>query len=168
MAEVETIVDDRKVTYEGLFSVSEVYKLIDNHFAKLGYDRAELKNTEIVRPEGKYIEIVLEPNKTVSDYAKYVINIRLIFSEIKDSEVRLDGKKKKMNLGKAQIIWNGYLIMDKDNRWEEKPLYYLVRATMNKYILRGMVGKYKSEIKSNVESCVSNTASFLNLSHHRF
>ncbi len=167
MSEVDTVIEDRKITYEGMFSTAEVYKMIEGYFSKLGYDRVELKNSEVVRAEGKYIEIILEPYKTVSDYARYVVNIKMIFSDVKDAEAKIDGKKKRMNLGKVQILFNGYLVTDYENRWEQKPIYYFVRAMMNKYILMPVTGKYKAEIKTHVEQCSLNIKSFLNLARYQ-
>ncbi|MEK6874283.1 MAG: hypothetical protein AABX52_00880 [Nanoarchaeota archaeon] len=163
MAETETIIEDRKITYDGIFSVSQLYKIIDEYFTKLGYDKVELKNTEVVKPEGKYIEIIAEPNKTVTDYARYVTNIRMIFSEIKEVDIKRDNQKERLNTGKVQLIFNAYLVTDYEGRWEDKPVYYIIRALMNKYVLQPLTNKFKAEIKTQVEQCVGNVKAFLNL-----
>ncbi|MBI4448825.1 hypothetical protein HY641_02240 [Candidatus Woesearchaeota archaeon] len=163
MAETETIVEDRKITYEGLFSVSDLYRLIDEYFAKIGYDKVEVKNVEVVKPEGKFIEIRLEPYKTITDYVRYVVSVRIICSEIKEVEIKRDGHKLRLNSGKAQIIVNGYLLTDWEGKWESKPVYYVLRALMNKYVFQPITGKYKGEIAQNCEQLVSNIKAFLNL-----
>ena len=44
MAERETLIDNYRVIYEGLFSVKDLYSLIDEYFEEKGYDRREKKN----------------------------------------------------------------------------------------------------------------------------
>ena len=87
MAEREVLVDKMRMTYEGLFSILDIYKLMDEWFEEKGYDKREAKNIESVFPEGKYVEIVVEPWKKLTEYAKSVIKVRMIFSDIKEVEV---------------------------------------------------------------------------------
>lgn len=163
MAETETIVEDQKITYEGLFSVSDLYRLIDEYFAKLGYDKVEVKNVEVVKPEGKFIEIRLDPYKTMTDYVRYVVSLKIICSEVKEVDVKRDGQSVRLNSGKVQIVINGYLLTDWEGRWQDKPIYYILRALMNKYFLQPFTGKYKGEISQHCGQLVSNVKAFLNL-----
>ena len=163
MAETETIVEDRKITYEGLFSVADLYRLIDEYFAKLGYDKVEVKNVEVVKPEGKFIEIRLDPYKTMTDYVKYIVSIRIICSEVREVEVKQDNRKARLNSGKVQIVLNSYLLTDHEGRWQDKPIYYIIRALMNKYFFQPITGKYKGEISQHTDQLCSNIKAFLNL-----
>ena len=100
MVERETVIDKLRLTYEGLFVATDLYQMIDNWFRQKAYDKRENKNIEKVTPDGKYIEIELEPWKKITDYARIVIKIRLIMNDVKEIEMEKDGLKVRMNQGK--------------------------------------------------------------------
>jgi len=100
MAERRLVVDHMRLKYEGLFNASELYKLIDTWFREKAFDRRELRNEEQVRPEGKYIELVLMPWKKISDYARHVIRLEIRMHNLKEVVVERDGHRVKMNQGR--------------------------------------------------------------------
>ena len=57
MSEKKLVIDQLKLTYEGIFDLNGLYRMIDSWFYEKGYDRWELKNYEQVLPTGKDIEI---------------------------------------------------------------------------------------------------------------
>ena len=61
MAERRLVVDHLRLKYEGLFNATELYKLIDKWLNEKAYDKRELRNQENVRPDGKYVELILMP-----------------------------------------------------------------------------------------------------------
>src|SRR3989338_2059430 len=132
MAEREVVVDKMRLTYEGLFEVTELYKHIDEWFRSRGYDKRENKNIEKVTPDGKYIEIEIEPWKKLSEYARIVIKLRMIMTDVKDVEVEKDGIKVKQNQGKLQAVFDGLLETDYEHRWEGSPLFYFLRVIWDK------------------------------------
>ena len=163
MPERDFIVEKKRLTYEGLFSVSELYRLIDEYFEKLGYDRVELKNTEVVQPDGKYIEIEFEPYKSVTDWAKETIHIRMIFSQVKEVDVKRDDMARRLNSGKVQLIIDAWLASDTNKMWEEKPIYYLLRQIFHKYVYPPVTSKFKADMKNHVTRLCDEVKAFLNL-----
>lgn len=163
MPERDFIVEKKRIAYEGLFSVSELYRLIDEYFENLGYDRVELKNTEVVQPDGKYIEIEFEPYKSVTDWAKETIHIRMIFSQVKEVDVKRDDIPKRLNSGKVQLIIDAWLASDTNKMWEEKPIYYLLRQVFHKYVYPPVTNKFKADMKNHVNRLCDEVKAFLNL-----
>ena len=163
MPEREVVVDKLRLTYEGIFSVSELYKLIDEWFRWKGYDKRENKNIEIVKPEGKFIEIELEPWKKVTDYAKNVIKIRIQMSDIRDVEVEKDNTKLKLNQGKVHFVFDGYLETDYEARWEGKPIFYFLRTIFDKYFYRPFTAGFERGVKEDLMHLHSQIKAFLNL-----
>jgi hypothetical protein len=163
MAERDIIVDKMRMTYEGLFSVSELYKMMDEWFEEKNYDKKELKNVENVTPEGKYVEILIEPWKKVTDYAKNVIRIRMIMTNIKDVEVEKDGVKVRLNQGKIQMVFDAYLETDYENRWEQKPMFFLIRTLFDKYFYKPFTHGFHAGVKADLNDLVTRIKSFLNL-----
>ncbi|MDP7323380.1 MAG: hypothetical protein QF632_01310 [Candidatus Woesearchaeota archaeon] len=166
MAEREVLVDKMRLTYEGLFSIYDMYKMIDEWFEEKGYDKREVKNIESVFPEGKYIEVVMEPWKKLTDYAKSVIKVRMIFSDIKEVQVEKDGMKVKMNQGRAHFVFDAFLETDYENRWESKPMFFLIRTLYDKYFYKGYTSQLKGEVMDAVTELHARIKGFLNL--HRY
>jgi len=163
MPERDFIVEKKRLTYEGLFSFAKLYKLIDEYFENLGYDKVELKNVEVVQPEGKYIEIEVEPYKSVADWAKHRVHLRIIASGLKDVDVKRDGKTERLNQGKVQIVIDAWLETDTMTMWEEKPVYYLIRQIFHKYAFPPVTKAFKSNISGDVQRMVDEVKAFLNL-----
>ena len=163
MPEREIIVDKLRLTYEGIFSVAELYNMIDEWFRWKGYDKRENKNIEIVKPEGKFIEIELEPWKKVTDYAKNVIKIRIQMTGIKDVEVEKDNAKLKLNQGKVQFVFDGILETDYEARWEGKPIFYFIRTVFDKYFYKPFTAGFQRGVKEDLMHLHGQIKAFLNL-----
>mgnify|MGYP006277593335 CR=1 FL=1 len=163
MAEREFIVDKQTIQYEGLFDFKELYKLIDTFFEDRNYDKREKKNIEVVKPEGKYVEIELEPWKKETDYFKNVVHIRIIIRDMTEVEIERDKIKKKLNQGKLRIIIDAMLDTDYEHRWETKPLFFFIRTLFNKYIYRPFTMQYRGKCGQDVAQLVSQIKSYLNI-----
>ena len=163
MSEKKIVVDKLRLTYEGLFSIQDLYKLIDVWFREKGYDKKERIAHERVTPEGKYIEIEIEPWKKYTDYVKSEVKIRMIFSDIREVEVEQEGVKIILNQGKIQMVFDGYLTTDYEHRWEQKPLFFFLRTVFDKYIYRIYTEKYEHHVIEDVNQVHSQIKSFLNL-----
>ncbi len=163
MAERELIVDHIRLTYEGLFEATELYKLIDGWFREKGYDKREIKNVEKVRPEGKYVELELMPWKKVTDYLMFEIKLRIIMTDLKEVEIEKEGRKMRLNQGSVKIVFDGYFTTDYENRWENKPAYYFMRTLFDKFFLRSYTDKYKGTLVSETNQLHSTVRAFLNL-----
>ena len=121
MGERRIIVDGLSLSYKGLFSCEELYKLIDHWLREKAYTKHEIVNNEQVFKDGRQIEVEKEPYKKITDYAKYVINVKIKMKEMKDVTVEQDGKKVSLNEGNVEVIFTGFLELDYEGRWEKKP-----------------------------------------------
>ena len=163
MPERDFVIEKRRVTYEGLFSFAELYRLIDEYFENLGYDKVEIKNVEVVQPEGKYAELEIEPYKSVTDWAKHKIHIRIICSNLKDVEVKRDDRKERLNSGKVQVVLDAWLETDTMTMWEEKPIYYLLRQIFHKFVFPPITRRFKNDIAADAQRLLDEVKAFLNL-----
>jgi hypothetical protein len=71
-----------RIQYEGVFSVAELFRLIDEWLLDKGYYRVEPKHVESAKPEGKFVELDLTPGKELTDYAKALLRIKIQMSNI--------------------------------------------------------------------------------------
>ena len=163
MPERECLIHKMRLNYEGLFSVKDLYKLIDDWFHEKNYDKKEIKNIERVTPDGKFIEIELMPWKKVSDYAKNEIQVRMLLSDVKEVEIEKDGVKTKLNQGKVQVIFDAYLTTDYEGRWETKLIYYFLKTIWDKYIMHPWMSGHEVVCKNDTNDLRDRIKSFLNL-----
>ena len=163
MSEKKLVIDQLKMTYEGLFDLNGLYRTLDSWFYEKGYDRWELKNYEQVLPSGKTIEIELLPWKKTTDYFKNTIRIRLKCEGVKDVEIEKEGVKAKINQGKVMIIFDGYLESDYEHRWEAKPTFFLIRTLFDKYVFKRHFDKFEKWLVNDVYDIHGRVQKFLNL-----
>ena len=163
MAERVLVVDHLKLNYEGIFNVTELYQIVDTYLRDKGFDKKEVRNMEIIRPEGKYIEIELEPWKKITDYAKHVLKIRIRMLHVKEIKVQRENYTVKLNKGRVNITFDGFLETDYEHRWEQKPFYFFLRTMFDKFVYPGYTRQWEGILKENVYQLHSTLKTFLNL-----
>ena len=163
MAERQIVVDHLKIGYEGLFNVSELYALISSWFFEKGWDWYEKMNLEQITPEGKQIQIVLEPWKTITDYYKITMRMKIHCINLRDVDVEKDGKTLRLTQGQVRITIDGYVISDKEGLWTKKPFWWLFAYVMENYFYSGHFGKSKRWIARDVEDIHQKIKNYLNV-----
>jgi len=163
MAERRLIVDHLKLTYEGLFDVTELYQVIDTWLRERGFDKRDVRQREHATKDAKYIEMELQPWKKITDYARHVIKMELKMSGIKDVEVEMNSHKTRLNRGKVSIIFDGYLDTDYEHKWEQKPMLFVLRTIFDKWIYKSYMSNWESELVESVNQLYSTIKGFLNL-----
>ena len=168
MVERRIVVDHMKLTYEGLFDVHELYMLIDTWLYEKGYDKREMVNQEHIKPDGKFIELELQPWKKITDYARHVIKMRIRMFHIQDVVMEQDGRNVKLQRGTVTIVFDGYLDTDYENRWEQKPFYFFLRTMFDKFFYRTYSKEFEDLLAESVGQLNGNIKAFLNLYRHQF
>lgn len=163
MSEKKLVIDQMKLTYEGLFDIQGLWRIINSWFYEKGFDMWELKNYEQVLPTGKDIEIEIMPWKKPTDYFKNSIRIRIKITDAKDVEVEKEGVKLKLNQGKLRIIFDAYIESDYENKWESVPIFYFLRAIFDKYIFRPHFNRFEKWLVNDVYDLHGRIQKFLNL-----
>ena len=85
------------------------------------------------------------------------------FQGIKDVVVERDGKKVKLQEGKAIISFDILLETDYENRWEVKPLFYVIRIIFEKYVYSPFISSFERQIKADYSLLKNNMKAYLNL-----
>ncbi len=163
MAERQIVVDGERLSYSGVFAIKEVIKVINDWAADKAYFMVELSHIESVKEDGKYADIKLEPFKKLSDYAKSIVKIRITIDGAKDTIVEIDGKKKKLYDGTIKFLFDGILETDYESRWEQKPIFYILRTIFEKYVYAPFISKFEKKVAGDVKDLKTNLKSFLNL-----
>lgn len=166
MAERMILIDKLRLNYEGLFKFRDVYNMIDQFFEDKAYNKNELLNVEVVKPEGKFIEIEIEPWRTITDYVKRAIHLRMQFVDVKEVEIEKDGRKIRMNQGKISIVFDALLLTDHENRWEMTPFTFFIRTVWEKYVYKPFIVRFSSGAKKDCMELYHNLKAFLNMYRH--
>lgn len=167
MGEQEFVLDKERIEYEGIFSVAGLYRLIDEWLLDKGYYRKEPMHTESTKPDGKFIEILLEPSRTLSDYASSMLRIRLQLSNLKDVSIETgEGTKQRMNQGRVLITLSGILETDYEGKWEGKPMFLFIRTIYDKYIYKPFSGGFQAMVRTDADAFKNAISGFLNLHRH--
>ena len=163
MVDIDQVISKRRIIYEGLFSFPELYKLIDEYFEELGYDKSERRMTESIREKGKFVEMHMDPYKFMTDYLRFRIHIKIVGENIKEVEIEKEGRKIRLNKGKVILIFDAYLESDYEQRWEDKPLYYFLRVLYNKFFITSYISTHKNELNKHCTDLMDSVKGFLNL-----
>jgi hypothetical protein len=158
------LIDKHRFNYEGIFIVQDLYKLIDEYFEEKGYDKCEIKNAEIVRDDGvRYIELVFEPWKKITDYAKVQIWLRVIIEDIKEVEIEKEGIKVNAHQGKVMFTFDVVVDTDYEDKWGTKTIFAVFRIFFDKYFLKKYTQQYYAEAIDDYKMLVYQIKTYLNM-----
>lgn len=163
MGEKRTVVKDINVEFEGVFSMKGLYKLVDDYFTRLGYDKKEKRLFEAQKKSGKYITMEMEYSRELNDYTKALHKIEYIAEDLKHVDIKKKDKKVRMNKGKITIKTEAKIESETEGKWEGKPIYYFLRNIWHKFVWADMTGTFKKEIKNIHLHAVSEIRAYLNL-----
>ena len=163
MAEIKTLIDGRSLSYEGVFNIKELYRIIDTRFKDRGYDKQEIKNWEDVSESEKQVVLEIIPYKKVSDYARIDIRIFMIFSKLSEMDIEKEGIRYKMNRGRAEFYFDAYVVTYYENKWQTRPLFFFIKNVIDKFIYRVYTSSYDGEAIRDCSDVENEIRSFLNM-----
>lgn len=157
----------KSISYSGLFSVRELFKLVDDWLAQGGWDRIESSHTEVVTEKGKEIKVSLEPEKKVSDYIKFIIYIDLELTEVEDVVVKKGKKSIPLSKGNVDISIDAKLVTDYDGKWVQSPVHLMIKAFYDKFIKKSEIDEFKAKLEKDVTHLNEQIKAHLNLFQYR-
>ncbi len=167
MPEYKLLIDGLTVSYEGLFEIKELYKLLEDWFKENKYEKKETLNQEIVKEDKKQLFLVLEPFKSVSDYHEYRLQVRIAAGDLREVEVEKDGVKMRMQKGNVSVVINAFLVSDKEMRWAHRPLFFFMRVLIDKFIYKMYVDRFEAGLRNEITNLHTTIKSFLNLYRYK-
>lgn len=162
MAEVRIIVDHLKLDYSGPVDMKELFKLINAWLRERGFQKWERKNFEQNLPDGKYIEYEIAHWKKISEYVRFIYQIRLLASKLKRIDVIKDKKKLRLMQGRILIYIDGYIEHDYEHRWEELPIFHFIRMLFDKFIYKAYTERFEQRITYDLHDLYNTIETFLN------
>ncbi len=165
MAEKQLIIDQLKFTHEGVFDLHGLYRLMASFFYEQGWDWKEIMNSEQILPSGRHIKIELEPWKSITDYFKMILRIRIHCADVKQVEIEQNGTKVTLLEGKLMMVFDGYILSDRADKWEATPLRWFIRLIFDKYIFKTHYSKAEQWLISATEDLYIRIRKYVNTAH---
>lgn len=166
MSHLKIIVDHEKIDYSGTLKISDLFRMIENFLFERGFDKRQDKDFEHNTPTGKYIEWQISPWKKISDYARYIIKVRVLCYDMVKSDIIHNHKKAKVDNGRLIMVIDGFVEYDYDHRWEEKPILHFFRTIYDYFIHKAYTERFEHMIVHDINHLINHIEKFLNLYRH--
>lgn len=163
MAEKSTV-SKEVIKHKGFWNFSDFYSFCFDFLKDKEYTVKEKSYTEKLSGAGKEILIEWDAEKKVTDYFKNHVSVKWHVTQLKDAEIERDGKKESTNKGDLKITIEAALEKDYEDRWENKPIWKILRGIYEKYIIRTTIDEYEDHARGPALEMVSEIKSFLQLS----
>jgi len=135
-----------KITLEAIFDLKELYKHAHDWLEWRKYDIEEKKYKEKVKPNGKELEIEWIATRDIDEYTQFQIQVKWQIFGLVDVEVQKEGGKIKMNKGEVNIEITASLVLDWQDKWEERPFFKFLQSFFEKYLYKGTLDQLKAKI----------------------
>lgn len=150
MTEKKFVIDGMKLSYNGPFDIIEFYRKVEDWIETKGKEKELKKKVEHVEPSGKKIEWLIEIWEDVSEYARTLVRVRALFNDVKEVKIKRGKTKKGLNKGNALIILDGILETDIAGKWQQKPVFYFLRALVDKFVYKFYMNKMEDKLAKDV------------------
>jgi hypothetical protein len=160
MAEIESIFKET-IKHKSFFNYTELYTFCYNWFKNEDYLLSEEEYLEKFTGV-KEVQIKWKARKKISDYYRYIFDVKWHILVMTDEVVEENGKKIKTNKGDLKIVFEASLEKDWENSWDKHPFWKFMRGVYDRYIIRTTTDKYETELIDKAQTLVEEVKAFLN------
>jgi len=170
MADKERLSKER-VEQIGLFDFAGLYRYM--HWwlkVKEYYGVTETKYGEKLNAKGdKDVDIIWRATKSsdyigeTSDYFRIEHIIKFEIRGMTDTEVEIDGVKKKLQKGRIWIELKSWLVKDYGSKWDRTPFMRWLRYAYNEYVIPGRVEYYEDKTADDCRDFKEDIKQFLDM-----
>ena len=151
-----------KLGYQGPFDIIQFYKKVNQWISKRSKEKDIKKKVEHVEPKGKNIEWFIEIWEDVTDYARSIVRVRALFTDVKETKLKRGKFKRRLNTGNVLIIMDGILETDLDAKWQQKPIFTFLRTIADKFIYKFHLNKIEDKLDADVHELFDELTEFFN------
>jgi hypothetical protein len=164
MAEVYSTVIAEQLNFEGLFTMKDLFRVIDTYFKFKGFDKRIVWDEEYDTQKGKYFHLRAEYYKKVDSYVRLQTRQWIYINDYKIVEKEIDGKKIKTAHGKLSITFDGFLQTEYFNIMpDNKPFYFLFKRLYEKAFASSRIKHWKHVSEHVIAELKTEIAGYLNL-----
>ena len=146
MVEKKIVVDQLRLSYNGIFDINEFYRAVEDWIARNGMEKETKKKLEHVLPAGKRLEWCIECWRKVADDSKTLVRMRALFKDVREIEVAKGSSRIRVNQASVLILFDGILETDIEGKWHQKPMFYFTRALFDKYIWKFHTNRFEAAL----------------------
>ena len=163
MVEKKFVVYELRISYNGPIKITDFYKEVEDWIKQRGMEKELKKKMEHLTPKGKKLEWTIEIWKNINTFTKGVVRLRSIFNNVKEIKIKRKGKTIKIQQADILIQIDGILETDLSQRWEQTPLFYFLRALIDKYIWKFYTERYDGIVSGDAHDLHKTLQAFFNL-----
>ncbi|HLD79593.1 MAG TPA: hypothetical protein VJA18_03460 [Candidatus Nanoarchaeia archaeon] len=134
--EKNLIINNRELSYSGIFRTDELFTTLNNALDEKKYTKREKKSEELVTPLGRLLQLELRPFKIKTNHITLMIKIRITLDNITEVIEKRHNLKERFQKGDVHIIFDAWSLTDYESRWGMKPLVYFIKAVIHKYLYK--------------------------------
>ncbi len=141
---------------QGEFDIDLLYDTIVDWYDKRKYIFNETENTEKVKPQGNDINLKLDGDRKVDDYAEFHIKVFILVIELR--------KKGDVYTGRMKINVEAYIDLDYMNKWQKTPFTRLLFHIYNNYIIKKKIKDgYEDDLEEEAKELAGEIKRVINL-----
>lgn len=164
MVELYSTVVGEQLSFDGLFTVEDIFRLIDKYFRMKQFDKKIIFDEEYTTEKGKYFHLKTEYYKKVDSYVRMQTRMWIYVHDYYPVEKELEGNKIKTAQGKITIIFDAFLQTEYFNLMPDtKPFYFLFRVFYEKYMASARIKYWDNVSKHVINELKTELSSYLNL-----
>ena len=127
--EFYTPVAGEQLNYEGLFSMKEIFRLMDKYFRLKGWDKKIIFDEQYDTEKGRYIHVKTDA------YVRLQTRQWIYGNELKEVEKEIDGVKIKTNQGKLSMVFDAFIQTEYFGQWPaDRPVFFLFKVIYEQYL----------------------------------
>ena len=163
MVEKKILVDGLRFSYDGLFDIVDFYRHVEDWMQDHHMQKEIKKKGEHVEPQGRKVEWMIECWKKEAEFAKSVVRLRALFTDVTDVQMVKDGVTRTFQKGKALLIFDAFLETDFEKTWVQKPWFFFLRAIYDKLIQKIWSERYDETVRKYTYDLFNSLKAFFNL-----
>ena len=154
---------------KGITVFEDFYEYAYNWLKDEDYLITEKKYEEKAQPgEAKEIRITWEAYKKITDYFRIDLEIKWQVLNMREIEVEIDGRKKKMQkFSELKMDVKGILEKDYSSKWGPSGFNKFLREIYNKYIIPARTEEIEHKVREIVQNFKDEMKAYLEISGRR-
>lgn len=160
MPEKDWIIKEINVSYDGVFDLNSVIRLIKGWFSKNYYFIYEKNYGDVQKDKNlSDIRIDIDSEREVDDYNRAHIDITLKIKDLQNVTVN----NKKLQKGNLKVKFEAYLKKDIHSEWEVKPILKVLRGIYDRFLYNDKQKAIEEDLKAETYALYSEVKAFFNL-----
>lgn len=165
MGNLRIIIDHDQIEYEGPVNVKELIQMIQYFVMERGFDMRNNKDFEHHTDKGTQIEWEVAPWKVISEYARHIIKVRILGTDLVKVDAMQDKKKIKIDKGKLLVVIDAFVETDVEGKWTNNPLFVFIRTIYDNFIYRIYTERFEQRLIHDANQLSHWIKRYLNINH---